>query len=160
MSGVAQNNPLDRISTFRNFNKGLPFKGAFNNSRFVTAEGPFNPALVIKWLPLKDMSLKKKPEYSYWQQVIDNVRNNLKKGDRVVAVTMEETGEGERLEGIVSLIDVDNDNQRIRIFVQDVYTGDVKEVHPESLYRVQNLKESIHPGSLKKYVQTYEEYGN
>ena len=133
---VSQSRPQSQISTMRSFNKGLPFTGSFNNSRFVTAEGPFNPAMVIKWLPLKDMSLMQPKMADEYQDVVDNIKGGLRKGSLVSAMAMDDYGDEERqVYGMVHEIREERENKRVRIFVQDFNTQNLVEVHPESIYR-------------------------
>jgi len=136
MNPTVSSFPLSRLSTFRNFDDGLPWGGNFGSSRFVTAEGPFNPAMVIKWLPLKDMSLPQKSTYTDYDAVVDNLRVSLKRGDRVKAVAMsEDPGGSAMIEGMVHLINYEYDNQRIRVILLDSNNFDLVEVHPETIFR-------------------------
>lgn len=156
MNPTVANTPLSRISTFRNFRNVLPWGSNFNNSGFATAEGPFNPSMVIKWLPLKDMSKKQDTEYTEYQKVVDNLRFNLKKGDPVKALAMSKNPkETKSVRGIVHLIKYEDDNTRIRIWVKDRKNNDIVEVHPESIYR-ENIKYNLEES--KKYVKSFREF--
>lgn len=143
------------ISTFKNFYHKLPFTGASGGFDFMTQRGPFAPAMSIKLLPLKDLSLPPKSVYNEFDKFVDNIKHNIKRGDLVKAVPVNgQFNESESaVLGRVSNLNIDYKHKRVRVFVRDINTNKEFEVYPETIFRENTkLTESC------KYVMDYTEF--
>lgn len=125
-------------STFNNFYNKLPFTGRSDYFGSVSSMQNFGPALVIKMVPFRDMSI----DYAYnetdFDKFVYNVINNLPIGSPVTAIKMNTSRKqrgGKMVSGQVTKIDTDYGNEIMRIFVLDTKSGEDTEVYPETIFR-------------------------
>jgi len=125
-------------STFNNFYNKLPYTGRQDYFGSISSIQNFGPALVIKLVPFRDMSM----DYSYnetdFDKLMTNVLNNLPIGSQITALlmnTVKNQKGGKMISGQVSRIVPDYENQLLRIYVIDRKTGSEVEVYPESIFR-------------------------
>lgn len=125
-------------STFNNFYNKLPYTGRQDYFGSISSMQNFGPALVIKLVPFRDMSMDYEYNESDFDKLMTNVLNNLPLGSPVTAIkmnTIRNKRGGKMISGQVSKIEPNYDNQTIRIFVIDRKSGEDLEVYPESIFR-------------------------
>lgn len=106
---------------------------------WITKRGVFSTPLVIKMLPVRDMSLPPAGEgYSDFDELVYNVKTNLTKNAKVKGISIKGR---KTIDGFVDNIKIDYDKQRIRIFVRKDDANEVAEVYPESVYRDVSVRE-------------------
>ena len=142
-------NPFFAVQTFRNFYDNIPYLGQ-GGMEWVTKRGVFSTPMVIKMIPVRDMSLPPAQDnYTDFDALVYNVRTNLPKGAKVKAIKVVEN---KGISGFVSDIKIDYGKQRVRIFVREEQSNQVAEVYPESVYRDISIRE------CKSYVMNLSEY--
>lgn len=125
-------------STFNNFYNKLPFTGRSDYFGSISSIQNFGPALVIKMVPFRDMSIDYEYNESDFDKLMTNVMNNLPLGSPVTAIRMNTVRNkrgGKMVSGQVSKIEPNYENQSIKIFVIDRKSGEDLEVYPESIFR-------------------------
>jgi len=125
-------------STFNNFYNKLPYTGRQDYFGSISSIQNFGPALVIKLVPFRDMSIDYAYKESDFDKLMTNVLNNLPIGSQVTGLLMNTARNqkgGKMISGQVSRIVPDYENQLLRIYVLDGKTGDEVEVYPESIFR-------------------------
>lgn len=130
--------PYFGVPAFRNFYDNMPYLGQ-GGMEWITKRGVFSTPLVIKMIPLRDMSRPNaETKYDDFDALVQNVRENLPIGSRVKA---QNAVNDAVVTGQVSLVKNDYDERRVRIFVRDENSGEVVEVHPQSVYREMAVRE-------------------
>lgn len=141
--------PYFGVQSFRNFYDGMPYSGQ-GGMEWITKRGVFSTPMVIKMIPMRDMSLPAPTsQYTDFDALVYNVRNGLPKGSKVKAIKVIE---GKGITGVVSDIKIDYDQKRVRIFVREGDSNQVFEVYPESIYRDISVRE------CKSYVMSLSEF--
>ena len=126
------------VSTFNNFYNKLPFTGRSDYFGSVSSMQNFGPALVIKMVPFRDMSIEYPYKESDFDKLIQNIQLNLPKGTGVTAIVMNTSMKqkgGKMVSGKVSRIEFDFENENVQIFVIDNKTGNEFEIYPETIFR-------------------------
>ena len=148
--------PLRQISTFRNFMDTLPWANNPGGFEFASQRGVFHPAILIKLLPVKDMSLPQEIKYDNFDAYVDDVKQKIRKGMQVKAIKIngqnEPTGK-DFVSGIIEEVLVEHKHKRIRVFVRDVRTNERVEVYLETVYT-----ENPAVMESQKYVKDFNEY--
>lgn len=125
-------------STFNNFYNKLPFTGRQDYFGSLSSIQNFGPALVIKLVPFRDMSIDYAYKESNFDKLLTNVYNNLPLGSPVTAILMNSTRNkkgGKMVSGQVSKIEPNFNNETLRFFIIDRKTGNEVEIYPESIFR-------------------------
>lgn len=118
---------------------------------WITKRGVFATPMVIKMIPVRDMSLPPRTDgqYNEFDALVNNVRESLPQGAKVKAIKVVEN---KAITGSVSDIKIDYEKQRVRIFVREENTNQVAEVYPESIYRDLSVRE------CKSYVMNLTQF--
>jgi hypothetical protein len=148
--------PLRNISTFRNFMDTLPWRNNPGGFEFASQRGVFHPAMIIKMVPVRDMSLPQQSMYTNFDAFVDDTTNKIKKGMHVKAVKIngqnEPTGQ-DFVSGMIEEVLVEHKHKRIRVFVRDVQTNQRVEVYLETIYLDNPAVEEN-----QRYVKNFSEY--
>lgn len=126
------------ISTFNNFYNRLPFTGRSDYFGSISSMQNFGPALVIKMVPFRDMSMDYPYKETDFDKFVFNVINNLPVGSPVTAVKMgtaRNQKNGTMVSGQVTRIISEYETDTIRIYVLDTKSGEESEVYPETIFR-------------------------
>ena len=143
------NTPYFGVQAFRNFYDNIPYTGQ-GGMEWITKRGVFTTPIVIKMLPIRDMSLPPSgQQYNEFDALVYNVRTNLPKGAKVKAIRVTENS---AIDGYVNDIKIDYEKQRVRIFIRESESNQVAEVYPESVYRDISMRE------CKSYVMNLSEF--
>ena len=141
--------PYFGVQSFKNFYDNIPYQGQ-GGMEWIVKRGVFTTPMVIKLIPVRDMSLPPtENEYNDFDALVNNVKQNLPRGSKVKAIKVVEN---KTIEGFVGDIKIDYDKRRIRIFVREKDTNQVAEVYPESIYRDVSVRE------CKSYVMGLSEF--
>lgn len=132
MNPISQT-PLVRTSTFRNFMQGFPFGHSTGGSDMSGSTS--NPTMMIKWLPLRDLSQPTENVKKDFDEVVYNVRTNINLGDNVKAMPLNTLEENIYIEGVITKIDIDHDAETIRVSVRNMSDNSIVEVYPETIFR-------------------------
>lgn len=125
--------PLARTSTFRNFMQGFPFHHTTGGADMTGSVN--NPTMMIKWLPLKDLS-KATPEVKDpFDDVVYNVRTNINIGDKVKALPINSLNDGIYVEGVILKLDIDHEKKTIRVMIRNAEDNSIVEIYPETIFR-------------------------
>jgi len=125
-------------STFNNFYNRLPYTGRSDYFGSISSIQNFGPALVIKMVPFRDMSIDYPYNETDFDKMLQNIMINLPLGSPVTGVVMNTSRNqrgGRMVSGQVSRIVPDFDNDLIRIYVIDAKIGKEEEVYPETIFR-------------------------
>ena len=120
---------------FRTYNRRMPWSNYSNAIDYTSTNGEYNPAFVLKMLPLKDMSKPAEWKYSDFDRFVDNVKAYVKVGDRVKAKPMNADLAKDFVTGVITGIKIDYKNKNMRMHVRDRQTNQVIEVYPDTIYK-------------------------
>jgi len=126
------------MSTFNNFYNDLPYTGRSDYFGSISYSKGFGPALTIRMVPIRDMSIDYADKTTNYDKLVSNVTNYLPKGTSVTAIIKDSKtnkSNGKLIDGQVDTIDFDFENQLLHIYVIDPSSGERKEVYPESIFR-------------------------
>lgn len=143
--------PSFGVQSLKNSYDNMPYTGQ-GGMEWITKRGVFSTPMVIKLLPVKDMSIPPpRQDSSPFDALIYNVKTSLPMGAKVKAIKVVEN---EAIDGYVSNVKVDYEKQRIRIFVRHKDSGEIAEVYPESVYRESAVRESVsYVLSLSEFIE-------
>ena len=143
------NTPYFGVQAFRNFYDNIPYGGQ-GGMEWITKRGVFATPMVIKMIPVRDMSLPPQGnQYTDFDALVYNVKTSLPIGAKVKAIKVVEN---KGVSGSVCDIKVDREKQRVRIFVREMDSNHVYEVYPESVYREMPVRE------CKPYVMSLSQF--
>jgi len=148
--------PLRQISTFRNFQDGLPWRNNPGGFEFASQRGAFQPAMIIKMIPVRDMSRPQQSNYNSFDAYIDDVTHHIKKGMHVRAIKVNgqtDTREEDVVSGIIEDVVVEHEHKRIRVYIRDEQSNQRIEVYVQTVYA-----ESPSVYESQKYVKNFNEF--
>ena len=124
--------------------QGLPFYGK-SDFNFAAAKSPFSNGISIKILPLSDLSRVTPMNIDSFDNEINKLSQQFKRGSRISGVQVNSTFTNQKKEPTVIIgkfesLKIDKDTQTIRAFIRDPRTLKVFEVYPETLSRLTESK--------------------
>lgn len=133
---------------------GLPFYGR-SDFNFAAARSPYSMGIAIKILPLSDLSRVKPVDVDPFQDGINQLNNQFKRGSRIKGVKVNSTFINKKNEPTVIVgkfesLKIDRETKTIRAFIRDPETLEIVEVYPETLTR---LTESKSEGRAKTFLE-------
>jgi hypothetical protein len=140
--------PFFGVQSFRNFYDNMPYGGQ-GGMEWITKRGVFATPMVIKIIPVRDMSLPTKDTYDDFDALVYNVRTNLPVGAKVKGI---QVVENRAVSGFVGDVKFDYGKRRVRVFIREEDSNTMVEVYPESVYREMQVRES------KSYVMDLSEF--
>lgn len=133
---------------------GLPFFGK-SDFNFAASKSPYSGGIAIKILPLSDLSRVNPVQIDAFDNGVNQLSREFKKGSRISGVKVNSTFVNKKKEPTVIIgkfesLKIDKSTKTIRAFIRDPKTLKITEVYPTTLTR---LTESKSEGRAKTFLE-------
>lgn len=135
---------------------GLPFYGK-SDFNFAASKSPYSSGIAIKILPLSDLSRVNPVQIDAFDDGINQLNRQFKKGSRISGIKVNSTFTNKHKQPTVIIgkfesLRVDRATKTIRAFIRDPQTLKITEVYPTTLTRLTESKTNTRAKTFLEYL--------